>query len=277
MRLSLCNEVLRPWPFERQCGFAAALGWDGLEVAPFTLADDPTTLSDADLAQIRRTADDHGLAITGLHWLLLAPEGLAITDTDPAVVARTRAVLARLAEMGAALGGSVLVHGSPVQRRLPDDADGAARARDLAFDHLRRAAGAAAAAGVTWCLEPLSARETNFVTTVAEAVAVVEAIAEPGLATMVDTSAAAQMEAEPVADLLDRWLPTGHIRHIQLNDRNRRAPGEGEDRFAPVLAALARHGWDAPVAVEPFVYDPDGPACAARAVGYLRGIEEALA
>jgi hypothetical protein len=27
-------------------------------------------------------------------------------------------------------------------------------------------------------------------------------------------------------------------------------------------------------AVEPFVYEPDGPSCAARAIGYLRGLQE---
>jgi hypothetical protein len=28
-------------------------------------------------------------------------------------------------------------------------------------------------------------------------------------------------------------------------------------------------------AVEPFVYEPDGPTCAARAIGYLQGLLEA--
>ena len=42
--------------------------------------------------------------------------------------------------------------------------------------------------------------------------------------------------------VLDRFLAGGALHHIHLNDRNRRAPGQGEDRFAPILAALARHG-----------------------------------
>ncbi len=29
--------------------------------------------------------------------------------------------------------------------------------------------------------------------------------------------------------------------------------------------------------IEPFVYKPDGPACAARGIGYIRGILEAQA
>ncbi len=63
---------------------AAALGYDGLEVAPFTLADDPTAISDAQAAVFRRIADDHGLAISGLHWLLVAPAGLSIVSADAA-------------------------------------------------------------------------------------------------------------------------------------------------------------------------------------------------
>jgi len=38
MIIALCNEVLAEMPFERQCEFAAATGYDGLELAPFTLS-----------------------------------------------------------------------------------------------------------------------------------------------------------------------------------------------------------------------------------------------
>ena len=40
MKLSLCNEVIRELPFDRQCALAAGLGYRGLEVAPFTFGDD---------------------------------------------------------------------------------------------------------------------------------------------------------------------------------------------------------------------------------------------
>src|SRR5690606_38290271 len=45
-RLALCNEVLAPWDFARQCAYASELGYRGLEVAPFTLAEDPFTITD---------------------------------------------------------------------------------------------------------------------------------------------------------------------------------------------------------------------------------------
>ena len=55
---------------------------------------------------------------------------------------------------------------------------------------------------------------------------------------MIDCSAAAQTEAEPVDALVRRWLPTGLIAHIHFNDPNRRGPGEGELAFGPILTAL---------------------------------------
>jgi sugar phosphate isomerase/epimerase len=84
------------------------------------------------------------------------------------------------------------------------------------------------------------------------------------------------MEEVPLGAVIDRWLPTGRIAHVQVNDPNRRGPGEGELPFAPVFAALRRNGYAGVVAVEPFKYLPDGQACAARAIGYVRGILETL-
>lgn len=274
MKLSLCNEVIRDLDFPRQCAFARAVGYDGLEVAPFTLSDAPDRLSAVERAAVRRAAEQEGIAITGLHWLLIKPDGLSITDPDPAVRARTIAVMREMVTLCAELGGTVLVHGSPKQRMLPEQDPDAARG--WAMEALVAAGAAATAAGVTYCLEPLATRETNFVNTVAEAAAIVDAIGEPGLKTMLDCAAAAHSDTAPLSSLLDRWLPGGHIAHVQVNDTNRRGPGEGDLPIAPLIAALRRHGYDRVVAVEPFVYEPDGPACAARAAGYLRGILEAL-
>ncbi len=275
MKIALCNEVLAPMPFARQCEFAASVGYDGLEVAPFTLSDEPHLLIPQERVAIRRAADGAGVAITGLHWLLLAPKGLSITSTDDAVRARTVEVMRRLVGLCAELGGSVLVHGSPGQRQVPP---GESRAAALARaqDCFAAAGEEAARAGVVYCIEPLATTETPLVNTVAEAAAIVDAIGSPGLRTMVDTCAAAQSEAEPVAAVLERWLPTGRIAHVQVNDRNRRGPGEGEDRFAPVFAALKHAGYGGVVAVEPFKYVPDGATCAARSIGYVRGILEGL-
>src|SRR5215203_1302097 len=244
MKLSLCNEVIRELPFGRQCEVAAALGYKGLELAPFTLGDETYRMPASERAAVRDASAKAGIAISGLHWLLVAPKGLSITTADRAVWERTVEVMRRLVELCADLGGDYLVHGSPAQRRVAGDTDAPARA-EAAWAAV---APEAEAAGVTYCIEPLAARETDFVNTVTDA----------------------------AAAAIERWMPTGLVAHIQLNDSNRRGPGEGRDAFAPVLAALKRTGYDGWIAMEPFEYIPDGPTCAARSIGYIAGIIEAL-
>jgi len=272
MRLSLCNEVLRHLPFPAQCALAAALGYDGLEIAPFTLAEDPTALTPAQVAEVRKALAGEGLVATSLHWLLVAPEGLSITDADAAVRARTRDAIERLCGLAAAVEARVLVHGSPKQRLTGGDAAAVARAEEM----LAFAGEAAGREGVVYCLEPLARRETDFVNTVAEAAAIVTRIGLPGLATMIDCCAAGQTEEDPVGEVIREWMPSGLLRHVQVNDPNRRGPGEGDLAFAPILRALVETGYDGDIAVEPFVYEPDGAACAARSIGYLQGIREGI-
>lgn len=276
MRIALCNEVLAGMPLERQCELAARLGYDGLEIAPFTLSDAPEKISTAEAAKIRVTVEAAGLVVTGLHWLLVKPEGLSLTDPDASVRSRTLAVMHRLTALCAELGGAVLVHGSPKQREVaPGETHAIALSR--LKDALAEVARTAASAGVIYCIEPLSRRETSVINTIAEAAELVRAIDHPHLRTMIDCSAAGLSETDTVPALIDRWLPTGLIAHLQVNDPNRRGPGQGDMQFAPILAALKRQHYAGTIAVEPFDYVPDGPGVAAFSAGYLRGLIEAQA
>ena len=274
MRISLCNEVVRGLEFAAQCALAKGLGYDGLELAPFTLGHQPHRLAAVRRQQLRRIAEDHGLGITGLHWLLVTPDGLSITSRDPVTRERTLDVMRRLIELCADLGGTVLVHGSPKQRPIPrGDTKDVALGR--AMDCFAAIAAVAEQAGVIYCIEPLAPAETGLINTVEEAALIVEQIGSPALRTMIDTCAAGQTESTPVDALIEAWLPTGLIAHIHLNDPNRRGPGQGALRFGPILAALQRQSYAGRCAIEPFVYEPDGPSCAARALGYVRGLLEA--
>jgi sugar phosphate isomerase/epimerase len=275
MRLALCNEVIASQPFAAQCEYAAQLGYDGLEVAPYTLADEPHRMSAAQVAGAKAAVGNAGIAITGLHWLLVKPAGLSISSKDEGTRRRTVDFMRALVDLCAELGGRYLVHGSPQQRRV-EAGDTPPAALGRAKECFAAAAAHAEKAGVVYCIEPLAAEATPLVNTLAEAAAIVREIGSPALRTMLDCSAASRTEQEPLDALVERWLPSGLLAHVQVNDRNRRGPGQGELRFAPLLAALRRHGYGGDVAVEPFDYVPDGAAAAARAVGYLRGILEAL-
>ena len=262
-------------PFPRQCVYAAKLGYDGLEIAPYTLSDEPHRMGVAQIAAARAAAADAGIAITGLHWLLLKPQGLSISTPDDAIRKRTVDVMLALVDQCAELGGRYLVHGSPQQRRI-DTGDTRAAALARARDCFAAIAERAEKAGVVYCIEPLSADQTPLINTLEEAAELVNAIGSRSVRSMLDCSSAGRMETAPLPALVDSWVPRGMIAHVQVNDRNRRGPGQGEQRFAPLFAALVRHGYAGDIAVEPFDYVPDGPGAAARAIGYIKGILEGL-
>ena len=269
---ALCNEVLQPWPFEAQCRYAAELGYRGLEVAPFTLDPHPECITMAQARAWRQTAQDHGLQITGLHWLLVSPQGLSITDPNPEVAHRTLSFVRHLCDLCAEMGGRYMVHGSPKQRQ-PVLGQTLTQALQMATQFFGQIAPWAQSRGLHYCIEPLSADQTSVINTLAQAIAIIEQVRHPALKTMLDTSSAGLSETSDIPHLIDTHLPTGHVAHVQLNDPNRRAPGQGEMRFGPILQALRRHRYAGAIAIEPFDYQPDGPACAAFALGYLSALD----
>jgi sugar phosphate isomerase/epimerase len=262
-------------PYPQQCQYAAKLGYDGLEVAPYTLSEEPHRMGAARIAAARTAAEDAGVAVTGLHWLLIKPAGLSISSRDENVRQRTVDVMLSLVDLCAELGGKYLVHGSPQQRRV-EAGESRAAAMARAQESFAAIAERAQKAGVVYCIEPLAAETTPLINTLDEAARMAAEIASPSVKTMLDCSAASRMEKEPLPALVERYVPRGMIAHVQVNDRNRRGPGQGEQRFAPLFASLKKHRYTGDVAVEPFDYVPDGPGAAARAIGYIRGVLEAL-
>jgi len=275
LELSLCNELLAEdgLTLDVQCERAAALGYIGVELAPGTLSTRPHEMSRDEWLAVREVVEAHGLRVTGLHWLLSPYPDLSIFA--PAIHGETHAVLCGLIQGCALLGGDVLVHGSPPSR-TPPEGMAPGPALDMAADFFAPVAARAADAGVCYCIEPLSPAETHFVNTIEQAVALVERVASPAFRTMIDTSAAAQSETMAVADLIRKWVPTGHIAHVQLNDKNRGAPGMGEDPFAEIVKALFQVGWEKPAAIEPFRTCIDGTVTAAIGLATIRASEAAL-
>lgn len=266
----MCNEVVRELDFAAQCAFARQHDYDGLEVAPFTLADDPTRMPPGRIAELRAIAKSEGTRISGLHWLLAAPAGLSITTTDPAVFDATGDAGRRLVDLCAGLGGAYVVHGSPKQRQLtPGDE---ARSRQQAMRYFTQVAQAASDAGVAYVLEPLSRIDTGLAASVEEAVAIVDQVAQSSFTTMIDCYAVAANGDDVVAQL-DRWLPSGHISHVHFNDDNMGGPGQGGIDFGAVVQALARHAYRGQSAIEPFVCLPDGHECAAQSIAHIRKLE----
>src|SRR4051812_10990601 len=175
MKFAICNEQFEGWEFDRICRFVSSLGYEGVEVAPFTLAPWITEVTPQRRAELRLQADDAGVSILGLHWLLAKTEGLYLTSPDPAVRRRTSAYLVSLAQACHDLGGHIMVFGSPKQRSLLPGVT-SDQAYDWAAETFRAAMPAVADCGVTLCMEPLSPVETDFVNTCADAVRLAEMV-----------------------------------------------------------------------------------------------------
>ena len=266
MRFATCNEQFEGWDFGRVCRFVKEAGYDGLEVAPFTLAPRITDVTPARRAALRRQAEDAEIEILGLHWLLAKTEGLHLTSPERGVRERMGEYLVALAEACRELGGDIMVFGSPKQRSL---LAGVSReqAYDWAAETFRQRLPAIADLGVTICMEPLAPTETDFVNTCDEALHLARMVDHPNFVLHLDVKAMSS-EPTPVVDLIRRHGPTAG--HFHANDPNLRGPGFGDMDFVPIFQALRDAGYDRWVSVEVFDYKPDPETIAIESIHYMR-------
>src|SRR5262245_16149253 len=269
-RYAICNETFGDWDFARACAIAAEHGYTGIEIAPFTLAPLITDVSADRRRQLRRQAEASGLSIVGLHWLLAKTEGLHLTSPDPQARVRTANYLAELARCCRDFGGELMVFGSPQQRRIPQGFS-LSDATDFAADTFTRLQPALDDSGVTLALEPLAATETDFLTTCAEACALLDRLSHPRFALHLDVKAMCS-EQLSIPNLIHRHI--SRTVHFHANDANRRGPGFGDVDFRPILRALGESGYGGWVSVEVFDYTPDPVTIARESIRYLRQCED---
>jgi sugar phosphate isomerase/epimerase len=266
MKFAICNEIFRGWSLEDTLGYAKKVGYDAVEIAPFTIASRVTDISGSERQRIREAARRSGIGISGIHWVLAQTTGLHLTHPDQNVREETSRYFVDLVDFCADLGAEFIIVGSPKQRNVPDGVskDQAWGWADAVF---REPATHAAERAVTICLEPLAPTETNFINTASEAIRFVRQFNSAHFKIILDVKAMCS-ELRSIPEIIgDSWP---EFAYFHANDRNLKGPGFGDVDFKPILSELKKVGYDGFVSVEVFNYDEGPEVIATRSLEYLK-------
>jgi sugar phosphate isomerase/epimerase len=268
-RLAICSETFAGLKFAEACKAARRTGYDGIEIEPAHLGEDPAALSNARRREIKKLMEEERLLCPGIHSFLKAPAGLHLTTPDAAIRKKSWDYFARLIDLAADLTtGPVMVFGSSKQRAAIDRAtpfDAIERLKD----GLSAVSPQAAQRGVTILVEPLAPNLCNVINTLEEAIGVVRAVNSPAVETMFDCHNTAA-EKKPLEVLIREHL--AHIRHVHLNEMDGRRPGSANFPFELVLRTLKETGYRGWLSVEVFDFKPDGETVAGLSGEYLRSV-----
>jgi sugar phosphate isomerase/epimerase len=266
MKFAICNETFQDWPFDKAFAFARQCGYTGIEFAPFTIHKNAYEISADRRREIRRQAEDAGLEVVGLHWLLAFTEGYYLTSPEAEVRRRTSEYLGELARMCRDLGGKVLVLGSPKQRNLLPGVTHD-QALEYAADVLRGTVADLEECGVVLAVEPLGPEEGDFLRTAGLGIRLIEMVASPRCRLHLDVKAMST-EDKPIADIIRD--SAAWVEHFHANDPNRRGPGMGNVDFRPIFAALREIDYQGWVSVEVFDYTPGAETLARDSIEYMQ-------
>jgi sugar phosphate isomerase/epimerase len=267
MKFGICNEIFKEWnDIDRAIAYVKEVGYDGIEIAPFTLAQYVTDIPSAARRAIRDACRSKALDVIGIHWVLVGPEGMHINSPDAEVRHRTANYLAELVHFCADIGGKLVVFGSPKQRYVAEGIP-YEEAFDYAVESFTQVLPVCEERDVTICMEPLTPLETNFCTTARETQRLVERVGHPRFRLMLDTKAMA-VEPEGRPATIRRYGRS--LAHYHANDDNLNGPGWGDVDFGPIFETLRGVGFDGYVSVEVFNFEPGPEAIAKKSLEYMR-------
>lgn len=268
IQFGICNEIFKDWKIEDAFAYAAKVGYDVVEIAPFTICRHVTDIDAMSRERIKDFAARKKIAISGIHWVLVQTEGMHLTHPDAAVRKHTSQYFGELVKFCGDIGGKTIVVGSPKQRNILEGVR-AEQAWDWATEVFREPVMRAEEYGVTICFEPLAPAETNFINTAADGIRFVQQLHTPHFKIILDVKAMSS-EAKPISQIIRESWP--HFAYFHANDKNLKGPGFGEVDFKPIAAALKEVGYDGVVSVEVFNFDEGPEVIATKSLEYLKRV-----
>jgi len=269
MKFSACNDLYEGWTIEDVFESLKEIGYDGVEIAPCTLADSVESIPLERRVEIRRAADKLDLEIVGLHQLMVKPDGLHLCHPDPNIRNRTVSYFRSLIELCCDLGGRVMVCGADDRGNVMTG-QGYEDAWDTMKESFCRVLPLAAQRGVAVCLEPQE--KSKLVRTADEALKMIHEINHPSL--RLDCSIRS-MCAEAERNVIEIIAAGGEqVTHIHANDANGHEPGSGDTDFRPIFKALKDIRYIEYVSVQPLKCDGDPASVASKSLNYLKACLE---
>lgn len=275
-KYALCNESLQEFSWPEQCEIIGAAGYDGVEIASFTLVKESVEeLTAAKRKQMVQDMKNAGIECAGLHWLLTPPpHGLHFTTPDQQIRQKTVTYLGQLIDFCGDMGGKIMVFGSPPQRSTSQGIS-IEEATDYFADGLAKVADHAAERGVTILIEPLPKTSTDVVNTLEDAVKVIRKLNHPAISSMFDFHNTLD-ETEPFVNLIEKYYD--HIQHIHVQNMDGtlilsdKIPTE----FMPVFRKLKELNFKKWVSLEVFDFKPGGKFIAEESMKTFLEIEKML-
>jgi len=268
MKFGICNEIFQNWKLEDAMAFAKMAGYDGIEIAPFTIAKYVTEILPAQRTEIKATAARIGIAITGIHWVLVQAEGMYVTHPDAAIRAKTQQYFVDLVNFCGDIGGKRIIVGSPKQRNLMEGVT-YQQAWDWALEVFRPAVKRAEERDIVICFEPLAPAETNFINTAEDGIKFTKELNSPAFKIIIDVKAMCS-ESKPIPQIIRESTP--NFAYFHANDANLKGPGFGDVDFKPIAAALKEVGYDGWVSVEVFKFEEGAEVIATKSIEYLKKV-----
>ncbi len=270
---ALCNEIYQDWDFREACKSIRSAGYTGIEIAHFTLAAEPQSISSEKRREYKQIMEDEDLTFVGLHWVMVAPPGLHVTTPDTVLREKSWDHIRHLVDLCADLGpNGVMVFGSPNQRRSTGGSTREEATRRF-IDGLAAVAPQAEARGVTILAEALPPSQSDVLQSLDEAAELVKEIGSPAIQTMFDSHNAVD-EVEPHATLIERHFDL--IRHVHVNETDGGHCGTGDYNFRPIFEMLAKKNYQGWISLEAFKFEPGSERIARESIAYLNRIIEEI-
>jgi sugar phosphate isomerase/epimerase len=236
----------------------AEIGYQGVELQV-------CDVSRFDRRQVVAQLRGVGLEAVGVSTGPMASDDhLFLSDPDESVRHQAIARLCSAVEWAGELGTHVAI--GSIRGFASWSAD-RATALDLLDDGLGQVVAAASDAGVEVLIEPQSRQATDLCNTVGQTVALIERLGVPGLGMEADSFHMALEEASVPAALVEAQR-SGFLRHVQVSDTNRLAPGWGHLNWSDFFATLRSLGYDGYVSVEANQI-PDSEAAAVQGMRFV--------